>query len=247
MLRQRVHVALLPQLVDQPSRSLDVGEEESDGASREILTHSEVIMPPTSLSRLLPHSALGDRRYAAQMERVWNAAATNDSDQAPTLRGAWIDEAGQRLATATRRKTDRATVTPQVAGSSPVAPVQESLEAGPFPLGAEFAPRRSLELSSLPVGPSFPPTDRTFSLRDPQLGDRVRLKSDPAAERQRYAQGRAVSPSRVISEVRHPARPADSGRSTAATEETRCADRKTTQARETACRAMCGPPPRALA
>src|SRR6266511_3806113 len=36
VLGERLDVALLPELLDQPGRALDVGEEESDGAAREL-------------------------------------------------------------------------------------------------------------------------------------------------------------------------------------------------------------------
>jgi hypothetical protein len=52
-------------LLEQLRRARDVGEEERDGAAREILSHAELIIPPRQPTRLVRHSALDTRRYFA--------------------------------------------------------------------------------------------------------------------------------------------------------------------------------------
>ena len=41
MHRERLFVRLVPDLLEQPGRALDVGEEESDGAGREVVPHRQ--------------------------------------------------------------------------------------------------------------------------------------------------------------------------------------------------------------
>src|SRR5205823_267957 len=54
----RVRVAVL---LEQLRRARDVGEEERDGAAREILSHAELIIPSRPPTRLVRHSALDTR------------------------------------------------------------------------------------------------------------------------------------------------------------------------------------------
>ena len=54
MLGERLRVRLGAQLVQEPRRALDVGEEEGDGAGREIGPHADVITLPQGSSRRAP-------------------------------------------------------------------------------------------------------------------------------------------------------------------------------------------------
>ena len=46
MLGERVRVRLGAERVQEPRRALDVGEEEGDGAGRQVRSHSAIIRPP---------------------------------------------------------------------------------------------------------------------------------------------------------------------------------------------------------
>ena len=189
MLGQRLHIAILPQLFDQPRRALDICEEQRHAAGRKIHAHasrSSAAKDRTSSSRSLPashHSAgpvCGNDSRASPVACLlaWDGVDVAERDEA---------RRGVRVAAARTRTQPRYALVTEWSASAVAGPCVKSRSATYPPIrtaGVDWASERSarpIETSALgcaagraisPPRASSPSRSRQGQRRDSTTPDR---------------------------------------------------------------------------